>query len=191
MQRSAGSGAVVYLVAELPAQHRRGQAISEEKARAWEGIREFYGEERTNYPVTLDVDDVGEGFRLKTQVEASVDAQRVCPVHAQGDGIPCGGFGERAVPAIERAGSVAGSREATDLYEWNATEAAYPRERCVHELFEEQVEKTPDAVAVVYEDTTLSYAELNRRANELAHYLRELGVGPDREWPSAWSVAWR
>ena len=50
----------------------------------------------------------------------------------------------------------------------------------VHELFEEQVEKTPDAVAVVYEDATLSYGELNRRANQLAHYLRELGVGPDQ-----------
>ena len=54
------------------------------------------------------------------------------------------------------------------------------RERsCVHELFEEQVEKTPDAVAVVFEEATLSYGELNRRANQLAHYLRELGVGPD------------
>src|SRR5215212_10177343 len=66
------------------------------------------------------------------------------------------------------------------LYEWNATEAEYPREKLVQELFEEQVEKTPDAVAVVYEDATLSYAELNRRANQLAHYLRELGVGPDQ-----------
>src|SRR5215204_25466 len=66
------------------------------------------------------------------------------------------------------------------LYEWNATEAEYPREKLVHELFEAQVEKTPDAVAVVYEDATLSYGELNRRANQLAHYLRELGVGPDK-----------
>ena len=65
------------------------------------------------------------------------------------------------------------------LYEWNATEAEYPREQCVHELFEAQVEKTPEAVAVVYEEATLSYGELNRRANRLAHYLRELGVKPD------------
>ena len=67
------------------------------------------------------------------------------------------------------------------LYEWNATDAEYPREKCVHELFEEQVEKTPDAVAVVFENDFLSYAELNRRANRLAHYLRELGVGPDAQ----------
>ena len=65
------------------------------------------------------------------------------------------------------------------VYEWNATAAEYPRDRCVHELFEEQVEKTPDAVAVVHQDTALSYGELNRRANQLAHHLRELGVEPD------------
>jgi amino acid adenylation domain-containing protein len=62
---------------------------------------------------------------------------------------------------------------------WNETQAEYPKERCVHELFEEQMEKTPEAVAVVFEDMILSYGELNRRANQLAYYLRELGVGPD------------
>src|SRR5262249_11384223 len=66
------------------------------------------------------------------------------------------------------------------LYEWNETEAEYPREKLVHELFEKQAERTPDAVAVVFKDAALSYAELNRRANRLAHYLRELGVGPDK-----------
>ena len=65
------------------------------------------------------------------------------------------------------------------LEEWNATQAEYPQEKLVHELFEEQARKTPDAAAVVYEDATLSYGGLNRRANQLAHYLRELRVGPD------------
>ena len=63
--------------------------------------------------------------------------------------------------------------------EWNATEAAYPKDRCVHELFEEQVERSAEAVAVVYEDQQVSYGELNRRANQLAHHLRRLGVGPE------------
>ncbi|HEV2963457.1 MAG TPA: amino acid adenylation domain-containing protein, partial [Candidatus Angelobacter sp.] len=63
------------------------------------------------------------------------------------------------------------------LYEWN--EAKYPQEKFVHELFEEQVERTPEAVAVVYEEVSLNYAELNRRANQLAHYLRGMGVKPD------------
>ena len=65
------------------------------------------------------------------------------------------------------------------LYEWNDTGAEYPRDRCVHELFEEQVEKTPEAVAVVFEEESVSYGELNRRANRLAHHLRSLGVKPD------------
>ena len=65
------------------------------------------------------------------------------------------------------------------LNEWNATQAEYPRERLVHELFEEQVRERPEAVAVVFEERALSYGELNRRANRLAHYLRELGVRPD------------
>ena len=49
----------------------------------------------------------------------------------------------------------------------------------IHQLFEERVEKTPDAVAVIFEEQQLTYRELNTRANQLAHYLRELGVGPE------------
>src|SRR5204862_7424465 len=65
------------------------------------------------------------------------------------------------------------------LVEWNRTEREYPRDRCVHQLFEEQVERTPEAVAVVFEDQRLTYRELNVRANQLGHHLRSLGVGPE------------
>ncbi|QLF91732.1 amino acid adenylation domain-containing protein [Pseudomonas sp. ABC1] len=65
------------------------------------------------------------------------------------------------------------------IYEWNCTEASYPREQCIHQLIEAQAEKTPDAVAVMFGDQELTYRELNRRANQLAHKLRELGVAPD------------
>jgi surfactin family lipopeptide synthetase A len=65
------------------------------------------------------------------------------------------------------------------LVEWNATSAEYPRSTCIHQLFEAQVERTPDAVAVVYEHAQLTYRELNRRANQLAHYLQRLGVRPE------------
>lgn len=65
------------------------------------------------------------------------------------------------------------------LVQWNHTERAYPK-ACLHELFEKQVERTPDAVAIVDdEDRRLSYRELNSRANQLAHYLRKAGVGRD------------
>ena len=65
------------------------------------------------------------------------------------------------------------------LVEWNATAADYPDDKCLHEVFGKQAAKTPDAIALVYEASALSYGELDRRSNQLAHYLRGLGVGPD------------
>lgn len=65
------------------------------------------------------------------------------------------------------------------LVEWNRAERGYPRDRCVHQLFEEQVERTPEAVAVLFEGGSLTYRQLNARANRIAHRLRSLGVGPD------------
>jgi amino acid adenylation domain-containing protein len=65
------------------------------------------------------------------------------------------------------------------LVQWNQTAAAYPEDRCLHELFEAQVARTPDRVALRFEEQQLSYGEWNQRANQLAHYLRQLGVGPD------------
>jgi amino acid adenylation domain-containing protein len=65
------------------------------------------------------------------------------------------------------------------LHDWNTTEVAFPLDRCLHQLFEEQAARTPDATAVVFEQARLSYAELNRRANQLARVLVRHGVGPD------------
>ncbi|NEQ80495.1 MAG: amino acid adenylation domain-containing protein, partial [Moorea sp. SIO2I5] len=65
------------------------------------------------------------------------------------------------------------------LVEWNNTNSEYPQDKCIHQLFEEQVERTPDAVAVVFENQQLTYRELNGKANQLAHYLKSLGVEPD------------
>ncbi|MEW5861368.1 MAG: amino acid adenylation domain-containing protein [Cyanobacteriota bacterium] len=65
------------------------------------------------------------------------------------------------------------------LVQWNDTQASSPKNLCIHQLFEAQVEKTPDAVAVVFENQQLTYAELNAKANQLAHYLQKLGVKPE------------
>ena len=65
------------------------------------------------------------------------------------------------------------------LVEWNRTGREYPRDTCVHQLIEEQMERTPEAVALEFEGQFLTYRELNARANQLAYHLRSLGVGPD------------
>ncbi|MDZ7963734.1 MAG: amino acid adenylation domain-containing protein [Nostoc sp. DedSLP03] len=65
------------------------------------------------------------------------------------------------------------------LVEWNDTHTDYLKDKCIHELFKEQVERTPNAVAVVFEQQQLTYQQLNSRANQLAHYLQTLGVGPE------------
>lgn len=66
------------------------------------------------------------------------------------------------------------------VHTWNETQEHYPTNMCVHHLFEQQVERTPDSTAVVYEDQSLTYAELNARANSLAHHLIDLGVQPGK-----------
>ena len=65
------------------------------------------------------------------------------------------------------------------LVDWNQTQADYPQDSCIYQLFETQVERNPDAVAVVFENQQLTYTELNCLANRLAHYLQTLGVGPE------------
>ncbi len=65
------------------------------------------------------------------------------------------------------------------LQEWNSTKVAYPENSGLHQLFESQVEQTPNSTAIVFENQELTYQELNQRANKIAHYLRKLGVGPE------------
>ena len=65
------------------------------------------------------------------------------------------------------------------LVEWNNSQVDYPKNKCIHQLFEQQVERTPHVRAVVFEDQQLTYEQLNRRANQLAHHLQSLGVGPE------------
>lgn len=71
------------------------------------------------------------------------------------------------------------SEQTNLLIKWNETQADYPQDLCMHQIFERQVERTPDTIALAFLDTQLTYAALDRRANQLAHKLQELGVQPD------------
>ena len=83
------------------------------------------------------------------------------------------------INGFQRFPSLTGGERRQILEEWNDTKRDYPKEKCLQELIEAQAERTPDAVAVVFEDKQLTYRELHARANQLAHYLRSLGVGPE------------
>ncbi|MEX2746490.1 AMP-binding protein, partial [Rhizobium mongolense] len=138
------------------------------------------GEERTNYPLTLSVEDFGEALGLTAQVVEPVSADRVCGYMQQ--------VLEQLAEALEHAPNrpvreldILPAAERTYLLEdLNRTAAAYPSDVCIHELFEQQVRRAPEAVALVHEDDELSYGELNARANRLAHHLIGLGVRPDQ-----------
>ncbi|HEX2188119.1 MAG TPA: amino acid adenylation domain-containing protein, partial [Longimicrobiaceae bacterium] len=181
VQRCSGVRAPTPLFSAL-LNYRHGTAEkSEDTAREeLEGIQALHGEERTNYPLVLSVDDLGDRFRLTAQAPASVGPERVCAlVHTALERLveALGSAPERPLGSVD----VLPEAERRQVLEaWNRTEAEYPAERCVHELFEAQAARTPDAVALSYADGSLTYGELDRRANRLAHHLRGLGVGPDQ-----------
>ncbi|HEU4561305.1 MAG TPA: amino acid adenylation domain-containing protein [Longimicrobium sp.] len=135
--------------------------------------------ERSNYPLTLSVDDLGDAFSLTVQVQAGVGAERVCAfMHTALGGLVAALEGAPECP-LESIEVLAAAERRQVLEAWNRTEAEYPADRCIHELFEAQVARTPGAVAVRFEEESLTYRELNERANRLAHYLVRLGVGPE------------
>ncbi|WP_147486104.1 non-ribosomal peptide synthetase, partial [Burkholderia pseudomallei] len=136
--------------------------------------------ERNNYPLTMIVDDTGEGFALTAQVDASIDAARVCAfMHTAL---------EQLVRALDDArGAVLAELDVLPADEHrcvvsacNDTDAELPGVDFVDRRFEAQAARTPEAIAVACGAHALSYAALNRRANRLAHYLRAHGAGPER-----------
>src|ERR1700731_1238367 len=146
-----------------------------ENARLIEGI---YGGV-SNYPLALAIDEIGDRFVLTAQVSDATQPAQVCvmmrttlsnllkALEVTPD-MPIGNID--VLPRAERR------RILTD---WNKTEAEFQKNECLHSLFEEQVQRTPDTIAIVNESGRLTYRELNNRANQLAHYLRRLGVRPD------------
>ncbi|WP_161795326.1 non-ribosomal peptide synthetase, partial [Xanthomonas sp. GPE 39] len=155
------------------------QAEGAAEAMAWEGIQMLSVHERTNYPLGISIDDVGSGFVLTVQSQRPLVPGRICAFMVKA----LEGLADALVHAPETAvrdlDVLPEAERHQLLMEWNATAADYTRDACVHELFQAQVVRTPSAIAVVQGEVSLTYAELNTRANRLAHYLRELGVGPD------------
>ncbi|WP_445234400.1 condensation domain-containing protein, partial [Duganella rhizosphaerae] len=144
---------------------------------AWEGVEMLSAEERTNYPFTLSIDDLGDVFLLTAQVEHVGSAARVCDyMQTALEGLVALLETAPETPLVAVDVLADGERDQV-LYGWNATDAAYPSELGVHQVFEQQVALRPQAVALVHDQSTLSYAELNAQANRLARHLIAQGIG--------------
>ncbi|QPB24373.1 non-ribosomal peptide synthetase [Rhizobium sp. 007] len=179
-QRCSGVAAPAPLFSALLNYRHNTPALACEADDVLSGMEWLGGEERTNYPLTLSVEDFGEALGLTAQVAEPVSADRVCGYMQQ--------VLEQLAEALEHAPNrpvreldiLPAAERSYLLEDLNRTAAAYPSERCIHELFEQQVRRAPEAVALVHEDDRLSYGELNARANRLAHHLIGLGVKPDQ-----------
>ncbi|MEM9486281.1 MAG: amino acid adenylation domain-containing protein, partial [Cyanobacteria bacterium P01_F01_bin.116] len=140
-------------------------------------IQNVIASERTNYPLTLVM---LPGKQLSLNFAYNKNLFTVDTIERLGQHF------EILLQAIinDSSATIATLPMVTDaeqqlLTKWNHTAEDYAQETCIHQLFEQQVDKTPDATAVILGDTQLTYQDLNQRANQLAHHLQGLGVGPD------------
>ncbi|KAF9969225.1 hypothetical protein BGZ65_012136, partial [Modicella reniformis] len=143
------------------------------------GIVYLQYNERTNYPLTLAVEDFGTELGLTVDVIQPFDPERICIYMQQALQSLVEAFDHTPDTVARQLGVLPLEERKLLLQTWNSTQQDYPSHQCVHHLFEQQVERTPQATALVFMDQSLSYSELNERANRLAHHLVGLGVQPD------------
>nr|AEU11003.1 NpnC [Nostoc sp. 152] len=141
-------------------------------------ISNFEAIEQTNYPLTV-LAASGEQFLLKVIYDASRFEDGTISRMLGHFVTLLEAIVENPQQRISELPILTQVEKQQLLVEWNNTQVDYPHELCIHKLFEEQVERTPDEIAVVFENQQLTYSELNTRANQLAHYLQSLGVGAD------------
>ena len=129
--------------------------------------------------VALAVDELEQGFVLTAQVRAPLQPGRLCAYMLTALQHLLDALEQAPETPLERIDILPPAERAQLLVQFNATASAYPRQRCLHDLFEEQVRRAPEAIAVLHAESSRSvtYAQLNARANQLAHYLREAGIG--------------
>ncbi|WP_122864294.1 non-ribosomal peptide synthetase, partial [Pseudomonas viridiflava] len=155
------------------------KAADDATVQAWQGIEVLNAEERSNYPLTLSVDDLGEGFSFTAQATPGIEPQRICDYLHEAlthvilalEQQPDTDMTQLAIlPAAER-------QELLSVF--NDTRRDYPRKQPVHRLFEQRAARHPDRVAAEHGQRSMTYGELNGQANRLAHYLIEQGIAPD------------
>ncbi|PHM39382.1 Amino acid adenylation [Xenorhabdus mauleonii] len=157
--------------------HNVGSATSNE---IMSGVEFLGAQERTNYPFTLSVEDFGDALGLTAQIAQPFDAERVCGYMQQALESLVAALEHAPQTPIQQLDILPAEERRLLLQIGQAPQTAYPDSLCIHHLFEHQAENNPDATALIYETQIFSYAELNARANQLAHQLIALGVRPDQ-----------
>jgi amino acid adenylation domain-containing protein len=158
---------------------RQETTSPEDSTKTMIGLKFLGIQGRNNYPFTLAIDDFGEGMSLEVKVDRSVDPQQVCGLMHTALESLIKALESNPAKAVRSLDVLPAPVREQLIYGWNQTQAEYPQNQCVHLLFEEQVNRTPKFRAVISQGEALSYRELNRRANRLAHYLRKQGIRPD------------
>ena len=148
-------------------------------------------EERTNYPVVISVDDLGDDFMLTAQATKPIAPERICEFMQTALRNLVKTLEEAPQTALRRVEVMPAAEREQVLLDWNATAADFPADRCLHELIEEQAAKAPEAVAVVCGEESLSYGELNARANRLHAICVVSASGPKYGWGSVSSAVCR
>ncbi|KAG0211472.1 hypothetical protein BGX28_007833 [Mortierella sp. GBA30] len=143
------------------------------------GMRYLESQLCTSYPFALSVEDCGTSLGLKALVVQPFDPARVCGYMQEALSSLAGALHHNPGICVSKLEVLPKEERQMLLSEWNATKDDYHYHIYLHHQFEQQVERTPDAIAVVYGDQSLTYTELNIGANRLAHQLIKLGVQPD------------
>ncbi|MCF5572459.1 amino acid adenylation domain-containing protein [Pseudomonas syringae] len=157
----------------------RHSSPSHASGETWQGIEVLHAEERSNYPLVVSVDDLGEAFGLTAQTSPGIDPQRICGYLQRTMQALLDALEQAPQTPVDQLGIVPASERAQLLGDFNNQRAEYQRELTIHQRIEQQAAQRPDAIAAQVGEQRLSYGELNQRANSLAHYLISLGVRID------------
>ncbi|RMO60466.1 Amino acid adenylation, partial [Pseudomonas syringae pv. aptata] len=176
-QRCSGVAAPLPLFSAL-LNYRHSPAREASGGERWADAQVLGVRERTNYPLSLSVDDQGEGFLLSVQVAAGFDGQRICSYMQTALNHLVEALESAPDSAVRDLSVVPETESQQLLVAFNDTARDYPQQQTVHGLFEAQVRAYPEACAAIHDGVAVSYAELNTRSNRLARHLLGLGVQP-------------
>ena len=136
-------------------------------------------ETNTKYELRFNLQDGKDGIRGQVEYSTDLfDASTIARM-VQHFEVLLAGIAAQPHQVLSDLPLLTSNERQTLLVDWNQTQCDFPTGACIHQLFEAQVERTPEAIALIDEERTLTYRDLNAQANFLAHDLRDLGVGPE------------